>query len=203
MPEADKELRTRFLDVIASEADRMANIISDLLTLSALSETQNYFKPAEQVDVRKMLDALVERMSLQAKKKNQTLTYSTINDIPIIKGDYGGLERVFINIISNALKYTRDGGTIEVFSSRVYSDITVKVKDNGIGIPEDSLPHIFDRFYRVDRARSRDTGGTGLGLAIAKQTLESCFKGKIKITSEAGVGTEVTITIPVAENGGK
>ena len=203
MPEADKQLQTRFLDVIASEADRMANIISDLLTLSALSETQNYFKPSEQIDVRKMLESLVDRMGLQAKKKNQSLTYNTINDIPVIKGDYGGLERVFINIISNALKYTRDGGTIEVFSSRVYSDITVKIKDNGIGIPEDSLPHIFDRFYRVDRARSRDTGGTGLGLAIAKQTLESCFKGKIKITSEVGVGTEVTITIPVAENGGK
>ena len=203
MPEADKELRTRFLDVIASEADRMANIISDLLTLSALNETQNYFKPSEQIDVRKMLESLVDRMGLQAKKKNQSLVYHPINDIPVINGDYGGLERVFINIISNALKYTRDGGVIEVFSSRVYSDINIKVKDNGIGIPEESLPHIFDRFYRVDRARSRDTGGTGLGLAIAKQTLESCFKGKIKITSEVGTGTEVTITIPVSENGGK
>ncbi len=203
MPEADRELRVRFLDVIASEADRMANIISDLLTLSALSENQNYFKPTEQIDVRKMLESLVDRMSLQAKKKNQSLTYHPINDIPVIKGDYGGLERVFINIISNALKYTRDGGTIEVFSSRVYSDINIKVRDNGIGIPKDSLPHIFDRFYRVDRARSRDTGGTGLGLAIAKQTLESCFNGKIKITSEPGTGTEVTITIPVSANGGK
>ncbi len=203
MPDADRELRTRFLDVIATEADRMANIISDLLTLSALSETQNYFKPAEQIDIRKMLESLVDRMGLQAKKKNQSLSYHPINDIPVIIGDYGGLERVFINIISNALKYTRDGGTIEVFSSRVYSDINVKIKDNGIGIPKESLPHIFDRFYRVDRARSRDTGGTGLGLAIAKQTLESCFKGKIKITSEPGSGTEVTITIPVSENGGK
>ena len=197
MPEAGKELQTRFLDVIASETDRMANIISDLLTLSELDENQIYFKQPEIIDVRKMLDALVERMSLQAKKKNQTLTYTPMTEIPTIKGDYGSLERVFINIITNALKYTPEGGTIEVFSSRVYSDITIKVKDTGIGIPPEKLPHIFDRFYRVDRSRSRGTGGTGLGLAIAKQSLESGFDGKIKITSEYGSGTEVTITLPV------
>lgn len=197
MPEAGRELQTRFLDVIASETDRMANIISDLLTLSELDENQIYFKQPEVIDIRKMLDALIERMSLQAKKKNQTLTYTPMTEIPTIKGDYGGLERVFINIITNALKYTPDGGTIEVFSSRVYSDITIKVKDTGIGIPAEKLPHIFDRFYRVDRSRSRGTGGTGLGLAIAKQSLESGFNGKIKITSEYGVGTEVTITLPV------
>lgn len=199
MPEADRELQIRFLDVIASESDRMANIISDLLTLSSLDEKQNYLKPAEQIDIRKMLEILIDRMGLQAKKKNLTLTYHPINDVPPIIGDYGCLERVFINIISNALKYTKEGGTIEVFSSRVYSDINVKVKDTGIGIPKESLPHIFDRFYRVDRARSRDTGGTGLGLAIAKQSLASSFNGKIKITSEPGVGTEVTITIPVGK----
>ncbi len=197
MPEADHELKSRFLDVIATEADRMANIISDLLTLSELDDNKIYMKPPEAIDIRKMLENLVDRMSLQAKKKNQSLTYSPITDIPIIQGDYGCLERVFINIITNALKYTKEGGTIEVFSSRVYSDITVKVKDTGIGIKEEKLPHIFDRFYRVDRARSRDTGGTGLGLAIAKQSLEASFNGKIKITSEYGVGTEVTITIPV------
>ena len=83
----------------------------------------------------------------------------------------------------------------------LYPAITTvwKVADNGIGIQEDKLPHIFDRFYRVDKARSRDTGGTGLGLAIAKQTLESSFNGKIKISSEFHKGTEVTITIPVSE----
>lgn len=197
MPAADNELRTRFLGVIASEADRMANIISDLLTLSELDENQAYFKPAETINISKMLEILVDRMSLQAKKKNMTLTYSPITEIPIITGDYGCLERVFINIISNSLKYTKDGGKIEIFSSKVYSDITVKIKDNGIGIEPEKLPHIFDRFYRVDKARSRDTGGTGLGLAIAKQSIESGFNGKIKITSEYGKGTEVTITIPV------
>lgn len=197
LPNISREQQVRFANVIVSEADRMANIISDLLTLSELDENQAYIKPSENIDIRKMLENLVDRMSLQAKKKEQTLTYTSITDVPIIKGDYGCLERVFVNIISNALKYTPNGGTIEVFSSRVYSDITVKIKDTGIGIPADKLPHIFDRFYRVDKARNRDTGGTGLGLAIAKQSLESSFNGGIKITSEYNKGTEVTITIPV------
>ncbi len=197
MPDVDRELQIRFLDVIASESDRMARIISNLLTLAELDENQTYIKAPEPIDVRKMLESIVERMSLTAQKKHQSLTYHPINDVPIIAGDHDVLERIIINIVSNALKYTRDGGSIEVYSSKVYNDISIKVVDNGIGIQEDKLPHIFDRFYRVDKARSRDTGGTGLGLAIAKQSLESVFNGKIKIASEFHKGTEVTITIPV------
>lgn len=199
MPDVDRELQIRFLDVIASEADRMARIISDLLTLSELDDNKTYFKMPEKIDIRKMVETLVERMGMTAKKKNQTLTYHPINDVPIINGDRDGLERVVINIISNALKYTQTGGHIEVYTSKVYKDICIKVVDNGIGIPKDKIPNLFDRFYRVDKARSRDTGGTGLGLAIAKQTLESAFNGKIKISSELNKGTEVTITIPVSE----
>lgn len=199
MPDVDRELQVRFLDVIASESDRMARIISDLLTLSELDENQTFTKAPEPIDIRQMLDSIVERMSLTAKKKNQTLTYNPINEVPIISGDPDSLERVIINIVSNAMKYTREGGTIDVYSSKVYNDICIKVADNGIGIQEDKLPHIFDRFYRVDKARSRDKGGTGLGLAIAKQTLESSFNGKIKISSEFNKGTEVTISIPVNE----
>lgn len=196
MPDVDRELQVRFLDVIASESDRMARIISDLLTLSELDENQTYIKAPEPIDVRKILESIVERMSLTAKKKNQTLTYRPTNEVPVISGDHDVLERAIINIVSNALKYTGEGGNIEVYSSKVYNDICIKVVDNGIGIPEDKLPHIFDRFYRVDKARSRDTGGTGLGLAIAKQSIESAFNGKIKIASELHKGTEVTITIP-------
>lgn len=197
MPDVSREVQVRFLDVVASEADRMARIISDLLTLSELDDNHTYYKAPEEINIRKMLENIVDRMGMTAKKKNQTLSYHPINETPIISGDRDGLERVFINIISNALKYTGDGGNIEVYSSKVFNDICVKVSDNGIGIQKDKLPHIFDRFYRVDKARSRDTGGTGLGLAIAKQTLESGFNGKIKISSEFNKGTEVTITIPL------
>lgn len=199
-PDAEPELRTRFLDTISSETDRMARIISDLLTLSSLDENTNYARPTEEIDVRTMIDGLVERLSLTAKKKEQELIYTPINDVPKIKGDRGGLERVFTNIISNALKYTPTGGKIHIFSRTMYNDIIIKVSDTGIGISKEQLPNIFDRFYRVDKARSRDKGGTGLGLAIAKQTVESAFRGKIMISSELNKGTDVTITIPMPKN---
>lgn len=195
-PDAEPEVRTRFLDTISSETDRMTKIISDLLTLSKLDENANYTRPNEEIDIRVMLEGLVERLSLSAKKKEQTLTYTPMNDVPIIRGDRDGLERVFTNIITNALKYTSAGGEINVFSSKVYNDILIKISDNGIGIPKDQLPHIFDRFYRVDKARSRDKGGTGLGLAIAKETVENGFHGKIIITSELNKGTDVTVSLP-------
>lgn len=195
-PDAEPEVRTRFLDTISSETDRMTKIISDLLTLSKLDENANYTRPDDDIDIRSMLEGLAERLELTARKKNQTITYTPINDVPHIIGDRDGLERVFTNIISNALKYTPTGGEINIFSSKVYNDIIVKVSDNGIGIPKDQLPNIFDRFYRVDKARSRDKGGTGLGLAIAKQTIESAFHGKISIASELNKGTDVTVTIP-------
>ncbi len=196
-PDAEPELRTRFLDTISSETDRMTKIVSDLLTLSRLDEDANYTHASDDIDIRSMLEGLVERLSLTAKKKEQTLIYTPINDVPHIKGDRDGLERVFINIISNAMKYTPTGGEIKIFSSTVYSDILVKVSDNGIGIPKENLPKIFDRFYRVDKARSRDKGGTGLGLAIAKQTVEGAFHGKIIINSELNKGTDVTVSLPL------
>lgn len=196
-PDADSDIRTRFLNTISSETDRMTKIIEDLLTLSKLDVNAVYERPTEDINIRSMLEGLVERLSLTAKKKNQELTYTPTNDIPIITGDRDGLERVFTNIISNALKYTPSGGTIHIFTSRVYNDILIKVKDTGIGIPEDKLPKIFDRFYRVDKARSREKGGTGLGLAIAKQTIETAFNGKILITSKLNKGTEVVVKIPL------
>ena len=196
-PDAEPQLRTRFLDTISSETDRMAKIISDLLTLSSLDENANYKRPSEDIDIRSMIEGLVERLGLTAKKKEQSLIYTPINDVPKIKGDRDALERVFTNIISNALKYTPTGGKIQVFSSKVYDDILIKVSDSGIGISKEQLPNIFDRFYRVDKARSRDKGGTGLGLAIAKLTIESVFRGKILISSELNKGTDVTVKIPI------
>ena len=101
-----------------------------------------------------------------------------------------------MNILSNAIKYTSPGGRIWVFSGRMYGEVYIKVADNGIGIPKENLSRIFERFYRVDKARSRDTGGTGLGLAIAKQIMDR-LGGKITISSEYGKGTEVVLSLPV------
>lgn len=193
----DRGVQMRFLSVIAQEADRMTRIVRDLLTLSRLDEKRPERQSAEAIDLKSFLGGIVERMSVSAKKKEQTITYRQMNSVGEFYSNRDKLEQVIINIISNAIKYTPSGGRIEVFSGKLYSDIYIKVTDNGIGIPKENLPRIFERFYRVDKARSRDTGGTGLGLAIAKQIMDE-MGGDIKITSEVDKGTEVTITVPTA-----
>ena len=193
----DRGVQMRFLSVIAQEADRMTRIVRDLLTLSRLDEKRPERQSAEAIDLKSFLGGIVERMSVSAKKKEQTITYRQMNSVGEFYANRDKLEQVIINIISNAIKYTPSGGRIEVFSGKLYSDIYIKVTDNGIGIPKENLPRIFERFYRVDKARSRDTGGTGLGLAIAKQIMDE-MGGDIKIASEVDKGTEVTITVPTA-----
>ncbi|MCX7715286.1 MAG: cell wall metabolism sensor histidine kinase WalK [Clostridia bacterium] len=194
-PDSDGDLQNRFLQVIVDEADRMTRIVKDLLTLSHLDYSRDSQKNTERIDVKLLIESIVDKMSINAKNKNQTLSYRPINDTPLFKGDRDRLEQVIVNIISNAIKYTPSGGNIEVYTGRVYNDIYIKVIDNGIGIPKENLPRIFERFYRVDKARSRDTGGTGLGLSIAKQIVDS-FGGTITISSELNKGTEVIISLP-------
>ena len=193
----DRGVQMRFLSVIAQEADRMTRIVRDLLTLSRLDEMRPERQITVAIDLKSFLGGIVERMSVSATKKEQTITYRQMNSVGEFYSNRDKLEQVIINIISNAIKYTPSGGRIEVFSGKLYSDIYIKVTDNGIGIPKENLPRIFERFYRVDKARSRDTGGTGLGLAIAKQIMDE-MGGDIKITSEVDKGTEVTITVPTA-----
>ena len=192
---SDGEVQTKFLGTIVKEADRMTRIVKDLLTLSRLDEETDAPERSEEIDLDAFVSDIAERMRITAEKKNQTLTYKALNKMPIIRSDKDKLEQVVINIISNAVKYTSSGGKIEVFTGRVYNDLYIKVTDNGIGIPKENLPRIFERFYRVDKARSRGTGGTGLGLAIAKQIMDS-LGGRISIKSEYGKGTEVIITVP-------
>ena len=116
-------------------------------------------------------------------------------DVPPVYADREGIERVVINILTNSIKYTPEGGSIKIYVGFVYNDAYIKVIDNGIGIPEDDLNRIFERFYRVDKARTRKMGGTGLGLSIAKEILDR-NNGSIDIKSEEGKGTEVVIRIP-------
>lgn len=192
----DKDLQNRFLSVIIKEADRMTRIVKDLLTLSKLDEAQNDNAVPDDIDLQVLLDGVIEKMYISAKKKNQSITYKPVNPVPLFKSNRDKLEQVVINIVSNAIKYTSDGGNIDVVSGRIYNDAFIKVVDNGIGIPKENLPRLFERFYRVDKARSRDTGGTGLGLAISKQIIES-LGGTITINSEFGQGTEVILTFPI------
>ena len=192
----DVELKHKFLSVIVRETDRMTRIVKDLLTLSRLDEGAEGAKNLETIDVKAFLNNIVESMFINAKKKNQTITYKIENNVPMITTESDKLEQVIVNILSNAIKYTPEGGHIKVISGALYSEIFIKIIDDGIGIPKENLSRIFERFYRVDKARSRETGGTGLGLAIAKQIIEN-LGGAITINSEYGKGTEVIISIPI------
>lgn len=192
----DEEMHTRFLGTIANEADRMTRIVKDLLMLSRLDEGQYEVRPFEQIDLSEFLSGVVERMFFSAKEKHQTLLLHAPSENSFVLSDRDKLEQVVINIVSNAIKYTPKGGKIDVYFGTLYKDAFIKVRDNGIGIPKENLPRIFERFYRVDKARSRETGGTGLGLAIAKQIMNQ-LGGNISITSEVGDGTEVIISIPL------
>ena len=193
---SDQDIQIKFLNTIVKETDRMTRIVKDLLTLSRLDEGQDTKKPFENVDLNLLVRDIVDRMRLTAEKKNQTMTYAALHKSLVLKTDKDKLEQVIVNIVSNAVKYTGADGKIEVYTGRVYNELYVKVVDNGIGIPKKNQPRIFERFYRVDKARSRDTGGTGLGLAIAKQIMDN-LGGNITNSSEYGKGTEVVITIPI------
>lgn len=196
MPDADEALTRRFLDTIANEADRMTRIVKDLLTLSRLDEGQYEVKPFERVELSSLVSNIAERMFFSAKEKHQRLTYHAPGAPIYIITDSDKLQQVIINIVSNAIKYTPENGEIDIYAGSVYKEAFIKVHDNGIGIPEENLPRIFERFYRVDKARSRETGGTGLGLAIAKQIMDR-LGGNISLKSKHNEGTEVIITLPL------
>ena len=139
-----------------------------------------------------------EVLDIEMKKKNQVGECFVTSNVPLIYADKSGIERVIINVLTNAIKYTPEGGSIKVYVGFVYNDAYIKIIDTGIGIPKDDLDKIFERFYRVDKARTREMGGTGLGLSIAKEILEQ-NDSMIDIKSEVGKGTEVVIRIPTKQ----
>lgn len=193
----DRETQRSFLEVIESEADRMTRLVKDLLVLSQLDHSKSALK-LEPVDIEKLVISVIKKMEIEAKNHKLTMTYVTGSPTTEIMVTRDRLEQVFINIISNAIKYTPEGGSITVICGQQEDHVYVKVTDNGIGIPEQDLPMIFERFYRVDKARSREQGGTGLGLAIAKEIVEA-HHGKISIDSVYGSGTTVTIRLPIEQ----
>ncbi|MBE7028691.1 MAG: cell wall metabolism sensor histidine kinase WalK [Ruminococcaceae bacterium] len=191
----DKETENNFLDVVDREADRMTRLIGDLLTLSKL-DSKIILANREYINVSKLIEDVIVKMSIEAKKHGHELTYHEMNELPPLFMDKDRLEQILINIISNSIKYTPKDGFIDVFVRAIYGNIYIKIKDTGIGIPKKDLERIFERFYRVDKARSREQGGTGLGLAISKEMINA-FGGDIYIESEENKGCEVCIVLPV------
>jgi len=196
MKEDEEEDKNKFLNVIVSEANRMSVLVSDLLTLS--KHDTNEVVNKEEFDLTQVVKKVYDNLILEAKKKNQNLECFVTANVPNVYADKFGIERVVINILSNSIKYTPENGSIKVYVGFVYNDAYIKVIDNGIGIPEEDLERIFERFYRVDKARTRESGGTGLGLAIAKEILEK-NDSTIDIKSEMDKGTEVVIKIPTVQ----
>ena len=192
--EYDKETQEKFLNVIASEAKRMAKLVSDLLTLSRYDNKKVKGEVIE-FDLGDLVKKCQEKVQLEINKKNHQVECFVTANVPPVKADKEGIERVVLNIMTNSIKYTPEGGNIKIYVGFVYNDAYIKVIDNGIGIPEEDLNRIYERFYRVDKARTREMGGTGLGLSIAKEILEQ-NKGSIDIKSKVGKGTEVVIRIP-------
>ena len=184
-----------FLDIIITETDRMTHIVQDLLTLSRL-DAGNAELVLSRFPFGEAIQSVARANALAAKQRRHDLTYDPPESLPLIVGDRSRLEQVMMNIISNAIKYTPDGGHIRITAGSTESEVWMEVCDDGIGIPEQDRERIFERFYRVDKARSRESGGTGLGLSIAKEIVQR-HHGAITLAPHQGPGTTVRLTLPI------
>ena len=194
-PDMPADTRERFLNVILNESDRMTKIVQDLLTLSRFDAGSFEFSFDEfsfETSVRDVYNAV--RMEAQAH--GHVFVLEVEPGIPRIRGDKARVEQVLMNMVSNAIKYTKDGGRITIKAGVRGGEVWCSVKDNGIGIPKDDTTKVFDRFYRVDKARSRESGGTGLGLSIAQEIVVR-HGGRIDLKSRLGHGTTITVWLPV------
>lgn len=193
--ELDGETRRNFLQVIYNESDRMTHIVKDLLTLSQLDYGKMDME-MNPIPVKLIVQNIASAMLIEARAQGLTLETKLEEPLPLILADRNRMEQVIANIVSNAIKYNRPGGTVTLSAFSQEDKVVIKVQDTGIGIPQEDIPRLFERFYRVDKARSRERGGTGLGLAIAKEIVEQ-HQGTIGVESQLDAGTTVTITLPV------
>lgn len=197
--ELSRETENDFLDVVISETDRMTNIVRDLLTLSRLDSGRSEMNMAR-FPFGAAIDAVLRSIELEARRHHHELTRSYPDSLPIIIGDRGRLEQVMLNVLGNAVKYTPDGGHIHVTAgeSSTGDKVWMEVADDGIGIPEADRSRIFERFYRVDKARSRESGGTGLGLSIATEIVQR-HNGTLSLVDREGPGTTVRLELPIIQ----
>ncbi|MGN1032735.1 MAG: ATP-binding protein [Intestinibacter sp.] len=192
----DKNTRNHFLDIIEKESNRLKGLIEDILLLSSIENGQDLsYEDVRLFDVFKEVYEITEYI---ASCKNITVTCDFEDEDVHILGFRDNVKQIFLNLVDNGIKYTPENGRIEViqYYDKKNKNIVIEFKDNGIGIPKESLDRIFERFYRVDKARSRDIGGTGLGLAITKHMVKS-LGGNITVESILGIGSNFIVTIPM------
>ena len=191
----DPETERRCLDVIVRESDRMTKIVQDLLTLSRFDAGSVAFD-FQTFSFEKSVRDVYNAQLLEAQKHGHNFGLSFEGTLPEIRGDRARIEQVLINMLSNAIKYTPDGGRIRMTAGTKDDCVWCTVRDNGIGIPKQDQDRVFERFYRVDKARSRESGGTGLGLSIAYEIVQR-HDGYMTLHSQKGKGTAITVTLPV------
>ena len=193
--EIDKATRNHFLDIIEKESNRLKGLIEDILMLSSIENGQDL--SYEQVKLFDIFKEVCEITQYIASSKNIEVSYDFEDEEVHILGIRDNIKQIFLNLVDNGIKYTPENGRIQViqYYDKDKQNIILEFKDNGIGIPKESLNRIFERFYRVDKARSRDIGGTGLGLAITKHMVKS-LGGNIEVNSILGVGSDFIVTIP-------
>ena len=183
-----------FLEIISDETDRLNRLLNDLLCLSKIEAKQREISKVP-VELDKLIANTVSILSPQARDKSITISVETKGPLPTIEADEDMIGQLMINLVDNAVKYTQEGGNIRITTESEKAGIRVAVSDTGIGIASDSVPRLFERFYRVDKARSREMGGTGLGLAIVKHILE-VHGGSIEVASRLGQGSTFTFYLP-------
>lgn len=195
--ELPRELENSFLDIVINESDRMTHIVQDLLTLSQLDSGRSEMNMAR-FDFGAAIDSVLRSIELEARRHGHELTHD-YHDLPMIMGDRGRIEQVMLNVLGNAVKYTPDGGHIRVTAGTVGERVWMEVADDGIGIPKADRSRIFERFYRVDKARSRESGGTGLGLSIATEIVQR-HNGTLSLVDREGPGTTVRLELPIRQS---
>ncbi len=194
----DETVKMRFLDIIDIETERLTRLIDDILTLSEIENIQSKTVNQE-INTYKMIQEVEMMIRPIAVNKGLTLMAEVDSNLPPLTANRDWFKQMLINLLDNAIKYTPQGGKIHLNAFQKYNNIIINVKDTGIGIPKKDIPRLFERFYRVDKARSRKVGGTGLGLAIVKHIVLS-LGGKIKVNSDISKGTEFTVIIPIKKN---
>ncbi len=187
----------RFSKVINQEANRMSRLVSDLLQLSKMDYNRVSWNKAK-LNTLDILKNVCEKVRFEAEEKKHKLELICAENLPSIYADKDSVQQIIINILTNSIKYTPEGGLIRIYAGPIENRVYIKVIDNGIGIPQKDLSRIFERFYRVDKARSRKMGGTGLGLSIVKEMVDG-NNGTINIDSKLNEGTEVIITFPTTK----
>jgi len=190
-----EELYQEFLQDINTEIDRENEIITDLLNIVRLDRKEGEMNIA-QVSINELLEIIMRRLRPIAKEHNVEMVFESFRSV-LAEVDEVKMSLVFTNLIENAIKYNKEGGLVKVSLNADHRYFYVRVEDTGIGIPEEAKKYIFDRFYRVDKARSRETGGTGLGLAITKSAV-MMHKGNIKVSGKEGEGSVFVVRIPLS-----